>query len=237
MSDTSILPGLGREAVDPDPNVPASDADSVGGDNRRKLLMAGAGAGVIIVGAAAFFLLHGGGSSTPDTLAPVPHGVVSHKAAAATKTKPGSTTLPKVDKHRIVRDPFAPIITAPVATTGSASSTTVSATSTSPATSTTTTTPVTTTTTPVTTTSNAPAGSPIWIELVKTNGDKTATFKVGYRHHQFRQFTVSAPAPSADKGTVFDKEFALIGVQNGQATLQVGDATPFDLAKGVAHVL
>jgi hypothetical protein len=34
---------------------------------------------------------------------------------------------------------------------------------------------------------------------------------------------------------VFDKVFALIGIQRGVATIQIGDATPFDLTTGIAH--
>jgi hypothetical protein len=80
-----------------------------------------------------------------------------------------------------------------------------------------------------------PAGQPLWIRLVSTNGDKSATFDVGYPHHKFHRFKVLAPPPSATRGTVFDKVFALLGIQSGTVTMQIGDATPFDLSTGVAH--
>jgi hypothetical protein len=217
------------------------DSDGAEGGNRRRLLILGAVAGVIVLAAVAYLLLHKGSSSTP-TATVVPHGTVSSAPASkpsATKTTPkkktGSSSLPKTAKHQLARDPFIPLITAPVQTSGGAvSSSTVSAGSTPSS-------------TPSSSTSPSPnpsssgktggktTGGPLWIQLTGTSGH-TATFKVGYAHHKFRRFTVQAPTASSDQGTVFAKIFALISVQNGEATVQIGDAAPFILTTGVAHV-
>jgi hypothetical protein len=158
-------------------------------------------------------------------------------------------TLPKKAKNATVRDPFEALVQPPVATSGNAESTTTvnapgggtdtthgDGTTTTPVTQPTE--PVTQPTQPTTTTTGGgkTVGAPLWIQLTKVNSDK-ATFKVGYAHHKFRRFVVQAPKSSAQRGTVFDKIFALIGIQNGQVTIQIGDDTPFDLTKGVSHVV
>jgi hypothetical protein len=241
MTETSILPGAAPSTdagLDMVPPGPPSDEPE--GGNRRRLLILGAIAGVIVLAAAAYMLLHKS-SSSPTVASPVTStGVVHHATPKAPKppNRKGhagkGTSLPKKAKHQTVRDPFEALVTLPVQTTGGATSTT-----TVPAPTTSTgTTPVVTPPTTGTTTkgSGKTAGGPQWIQLTGTHG-QTAIFKVGYAHHKFRLFDVDAPKPSSNTGTVFDKIFALIGVQNGQATLQIGDATPFDLTMGVAHVV
>jgi hypothetical protein len=217
------------------------DSDGTDGGNRRRLLILGAVAGVIVLAAVAYLLLHKGSSSSPSATV-VPHGTVASapatKPSAATTTHKTTTTksLPKNAKHQLARDPFIPLITAPVSTSGGAvSSTTVPAGS-SPSTA-----PSTGASSPSPNpsssgkTSGKTTGGPLWIQLTGTTAS-TATFKVGYSHHKFRRFTVQAPKASSDQGTVFAKIFALISVQNGEATVQIGDAAPFILTTGVAHV-
>jgi hypothetical protein len=243
MTETSILSGAAPSTdagIDMVP--PGTGSDESEGGNRRRLLILGAIAGVIVLAAAAYMLLHKS-SSTPTAAPPVPSTTVVHHAAPP-KTPKGkghggkSTSLPKKANHATVRDPFLALVTAPVQTTGGAASTT---TVTAPTAPTTGTTPVVTPTTGTTTTTptkggGKTAGAPLWIQLTRTHG-QAATFKVGYAHHKFRLFDVQAPTPTSNSGTVFDKVFALIGVQNGQATLQIGDATPFDLSEGLSHVV
>jgi hypothetical protein len=239
MTETPILSGGATATDDGVGMLPAPpDADGVdsAGGNRRRLMIIGTVAGVIVLAAAAYLLLHKSSPSTP-TAAVVPHGVVSAPAsthpAAKTKTHTGgTTTVPKVGKKQTVRDPFLPLIAAPVDTGTSTGSTTVPAGSTSP------TTPVTTPTpTPTSTTSTGTGntGGPQWIELMSTNGN-TAVFRVGYAHHTFHNFKVQAPKASSDQGTIFAKIFALISVQTNEATIQIGDAAPFVLQTGTSHV-
>jgi hypothetical protein len=244
MSETSILPGAVPSTDDGIDMVPPSTGgDEPEGGDRRRLLILGAVAGVIVLAAAAYLLLHKGSSSTPTAGSPVPSTVVVNSPPASTTQGKGPaskpTSLPKVAKHATVRDPFQALVAPPVQTTGAPkSTTTVSAAPTAPTT--TGTAPVVTPPTATTPTTPPPSGTatgtPLWIQLTRTHG-QTATFKVGYAHHQFRIFNVQAPKPTATSGTVFGKVFALIGVQNGEATLQIGDATPFDLTEGVSHVV
>jgi hypothetical protein len=247
MTETPIISG---EAPPTDSGVgmlPSNeDSDAADGGNRRRLMIIGTVAGLIILAAAAYLLLHKSPSSTPTSGA-VPRGVVvvhhttpakSHTAAkGAKKTK--SVKVVKVAHGPQVVDPFAPLVTAPVATTGApASSSTVTSSSTAPSTAPSTgTQPVTTPSTGTTTTTGTgkTAGGPLWIQLMSASG-QTAHFKVGYAHHKFRDFTVLAPKASSDQGTVFAHEFALISVQSGQATIQIGDGAPFILTTGVSHV-
>lgn len=249
MTETPILPG-GATATDAGvgmlPNDTDVDSSDSAGDGRRRLVILGAIAGVIVLAAAAYLLMHKGSSSTP-TAGAVPKGVVhaappakTHKTVVVHKsvhkgTHKG-TAVPKVAKAPVARDPFAALVTAPVATNGSPeSSTTVTAPTTAP------TQPATTPTQPAPTnngggsSSGKSAATPLWIQLTRA-GTGTATFKVGYAHHKFRVFTVQAPKASSDQGTVFAKVFALISVQDGQATVQIGDAAPFILTTGVSHV-
>jgi hypothetical protein len=251
MSETSILPGAGNPTdagIGAEP--PDSDVEDTDGGSRRRLMILGAIAGVIVLAAVAYLLLH---KSSPATVAtPVPPTAVqstapkAHSGSKATH-KGSPSTLPKVAKQAAVRDPFTPLVVAPIATGDApASSTKVTnptGTSTPPATTVTTTggtNPVTVQPQPTassTTTGNGhTAGSPQWIQLMKVHG-QTATFDVGYAHHKFRRFIVSAPKADSAQGTVFDKIFALIGVQNGEATVQIGDATPFDLETGISHTV
>lgn len=243
MTETPILAGGATATDDGVGMLPAQDDGDVadGGGNRRRLLILGTVAGIIILAAAAYLLLHK--SSSSPTVAVVPHAVV-HAAAPVKHVKPvhkakathkRGSALPKVAKHQAVRDPFAALVTLPVATVGApVSSTTVPAG----------TTPTTAPTTPVVTPTTKPttptgtgktSGGPLWIQLTGASGH-TATFKVGYAHHKFRKFTVQAPKASSDQGTVFAKIFALISVQDGEATVQIGDAAPFILTTGVSHV-
>jgi hypothetical protein len=91
------------------------------------------------------------------------------------------------------------------------------------------------TTPPSTTTGQTTVGAPLWIKLVSVQGTHAAVFDVGYAHHKFRRFDVISPSPTSARGTVFDGEWALLGVQGGTATIQEGDATPYDLSVGEAH--
>lgn len=265
MTQTSLLPSMDPAVGGVNPNDHVDDV--VEGDaNRRKLMAAAGAAGVVIVGAAAFFLLHGHSGSKSDGFAPIHHVTPAVHGGAAKSSHSGGKGkshagpvsgghTPRVDHHSIVRNPFKPLVTQPVAasaatgptpgtTTVKPATTTGSSTTTTPGTSNpgttnpgTTTPPVVTPTQPTHHQGGAPAaGRPLWIELVRTSAH-SATFKVGYAHHKFRSFHVKTPKPTSTSGTTFDKIFALIGVEDGQATLQVGDATPFDLAKGEAHTL
>jgi hypothetical protein len=262
MTETSTING---PATSSDSGIdmvsPAAGVDDVDGGNRRRLVILGAVVGVVVLAAAAFLLLHKGSSSTPDqTFVPrSSHPVAapssaSHSGATKGSSKSGNgsghqsqpTKLPKKAKRPSVRDPFKALVLPPVTTSGTASSTTtVTAPSAQP------TAPVgvqpsqpvvqpvpqptsSSTTTPGH--GGKTTGAPLWIQLMKTHLDK-ATFKVGYAHHKFRKFVVQAPKPSSQQGTVFDKVFALIGIQNGAATIQIGDDTPFDLTTGVSHVV
>jgi hypothetical protein len=245
MTETPIISG---DAPPTDSGVgmlpPSDDGDQADGGNRRRLLIIGAIAGAVILAAAAYLLLHKSSSSTPTSGA-VPRGVVvvHHtppvKAHAAAKSvKKTKVTVVKVAKGPTVTDPFAPLVTPPVTTTGgAASSTTVTAPTTAPSTAPSTgTQPVTTPTSGTTTTTGTgkTSGGPLWIQLTSASG-QTAHFKVGYAHHKFRNFTVQAPKATSDQGTVFAKVFALISVQNGEATIQIGDGAPFILTTGISH--
>jgi hypothetical protein len=252
MSETSILPGATPAPV-ADTSVPVPpEFDGEPTDDRRRLMIIGGIVAAVVVVIAAYLLLHKS-SSSDSAFTPVPHGTPPASAPAtghggSTKTGGsakghGTTTLPKRAKRLNVRDPFKPLVVPPVSgTTQQGSTTTVGAPATGPTSAPTTgTAPVVIPTTqptsagsnpPVTT----PSGQPVWIRLVSTTS-RTATFDVGYPHHKFHRFRVVAPSPSATKGTVFDKVFALLGIQGGTVTLQIGDATPFDLTKGVAHAV
>jgi hypothetical protein len=260
MTETSILPGAvpsSDAGVDSVP--PGTGVEETEGDGNRRLKLIGLVVGVIVLAVAAFMFLHKGSGSSDQTF--VPHstssGPTKPVAAAPSKPKPSGKShhgasgtparLPKKANHSVVRDPFKPLVVAPVAASGAPSSTTTvsapKATPTEP-----TTTPVTEpSTTPVTQptdggTTTVPGkggqtkGAPLSIQLKGVSGRK-ATFDVFYAHHKFRKFVVEAPKPSSNRGTVFDKIFALIGIQNGQVTIQIGDDTPFDLSTGVSHLV
>jgi hypothetical protein len=260
MTETSILPGAtpltesGIDMVPPGTGVEESE----GGGDRRRLMIIGAVVGLLVVVAAAYMLLHKGSSPSNDTFVPQSSHAAPPAAAKAVEAAPtgsgngtaeGSssgkgngtpTTLPKKAKAPQVRDPFKPLVVAPVTggTSTGTTTTTVNAPSTPTVTTpagTQTTPPVQSSTPPPTTTGHGTVqGSPLWVQLMRVNGDR-ASFRVGYAHHKFRTYHVQAPTASSSQGTVFDKVFALIGIQNGQATMQIGDDTPFDLSKGISH--
>jgi hypothetical protein len=242
MTENSIF-GTSPDDSQP-PNGDHEDPDDGGaaGANRRKLFIAGGVAGVAVLAIAAFMLLHGG-SSTSNTAATgaVPHGTVKTPAVAASAPSSAGTKktrLPKKGKVQAGRDPFAALYTAPV-TTGTAVGTTTTVGST-PAPDPTTSAPVTgPTSTPVpvpTSPTVGPLGAPTYVQLLSTKGTQSATFRVGYAHHKFKQFAVEAPAADSSTGTVFANDFALIKVKSGHiATVQIGDGPPFDLGEGVAR--
>jgi hypothetical protein len=252
MTETSILPGAvpsSDAGIDMVPPGPGGDESEGGGANRRRLLILGTIAGIIVLAAAAYLLLHKSPSSTPAASSQAVPSVVQTAVPPTTPKAPKGktsgakpTSLPKVAKHATIRDPFAALVNPPVQTNGApASTTTVSAAPSAPATAppvviapTAPTTPAPPVTSPPPT--NPAAGNPLSIQLTKTHG-QFATFKVVYAHHKFRLFNVQAPKPTSNTGTIFGKVFSLIGVQNGDATLQIGDATPFDLTKGVSHTV
>jgi hypothetical protein len=243
MTETSILPISSGNAQPPSGDDASSDEGGLAGANRRKLLIAGGVTGVAVVAVAAFMLLHGGSSTPSASTSAVPHGTFTHAATAPSGSSTGgggaTTKLPRKSKAQAGRDPFNALFVAPLASGTQVGSTTVV----SPAPSAVPTAPVTVPpvstapTTPPTTTPPAALGSPTFLQLVSTHGVKSATFKVGYHHNTFKRFVVLAPKSSSSTGTVFGTEFSLIGVQNGQVTVQIGDDSPFDLSKGVERRL
>jgi hypothetical protein len=234
MTENSIFP-TGSDNTQPHGEQDSPEEGGLAGANRAKLLIAGGVAGVVVVAAAAFMLLHGGSSPSNVATGAVPHGTFKAPAAAVAHSGGKSTTLPKKSKVQAGRDPFAALYVAPV-TTGTAvgGTTTVGSTPT----------PAPTSTAPVagptpTPTPTAPAvgplGAPTYLQLLSTKGSRSATFRVGYAHHKFKQFAVEAPPSGASTGTVFATDFALIRVKDGVATVQIGDGPPFDLNQGVAR--
>jgi hypothetical protein len=245
MSETSILPGAGSSTEsDADMVPPGTGFDDVeGAGDRRRFLIIGAVAGVIVLIVAAYLLLRGGGSSSPEPFVPSNAGPVPSAAPSAGSggnNNGGHTpTLPKKAKHASVVDPFNPLVLPPVtASTGPVSTTKVKAgpptLPTAP--------PAPVVTAPVPTAPpSEPANpqsnnGPQSIQLKRIHG-RVAVFDVFYPHHKFRRFAVEAPKAGSQSGTVFDKIFSLIGIQNSQATIQIGDDTPFDLSKGVSHTV
>lgn len=249
MSDTAILPGLASGADGSGTRMsPPDDLDQSSANDRRKLFIVGGVAGLLVLGGGYYFLHHGS-STTPTPAASVLHKtpVVHHVAPTPAKASSPvtSTKLPKVDHHPVIRDPFHPLVVAPVSGATQAGGTTTvtsTGTGTAPATGTapgTGTLPVTgtapvVTTPPAGTTSTGPI--PRYVELIKTSGTKSAEFMVGYKK-EFRVYLVDAPASSSTHGTLFDVRFSLLSVANNQVRLQIGDGAPFTLTKGVAHVL
>ena len=232
MSDASILP-----ASDGGTPLPP-DFDEGGGDDRRRLMIVGGIAAVVLVLIVGYLLFHGGGPSN-DNLGPVTRGtppaaLTSPTPAASPSASPtggpgAGTKLPKRTHVVFARDPFKPLIVVPTTGVGIGSVNvngsggsgggftfpSGGAAGGAPAVS-------------------AADGPPLWIELIRTSGS-AAVFDVGYAHGKKFRFDVTAPAPTSVQGTVFDGEFALLGIQNGEVTVQVGDATPFDLHPGVSH--
>jgi hypothetical protein len=266
MSETSILAGAIPSTESGIDMVPPGNGfeDNEGGGDRRRLMIIGAVVGLLVLVAAAYLLLHKSGSASDDTFVPTSShaatagstGSSATGAKTATKgatsgskgsTKGTTATLPKKAKAPQVRDPFKPLVLAPVeGGSGGTTTTTVNAPSnpTTPSNPTSSTPPVTPTQPPVTPTQptttttgkGTTKGAPQWIQLMRVHGDR-ASFRVGYAQHKFRTFNVQAPKASSARGTVFDKVFALIGIQNGQVTIQIGDDTPFDLSKGISHTV
>ncbi|HVW79673.1 MAG TPA: hypothetical protein VHB69_01875 [Mycobacteriales bacterium] len=241
MSDPSILPG--SELPPESGGAPFPDFDDEGGDDRRRLYLIGGGVAVVLVLIVGFLLLHGGGSSSND-LGAVPQGTPnaslvspspnSSTGAGGSGKNAAGTKLPKKTHVLLARDPFKPLFVVPTAPAGGSGSATVGTANVGPGSG--------SFTFPSGGASGGGAptqvpasyGPPIWIELIHA-GSKDAVFDVGYAHGKKFRFDVTAPAPSAVQGTVFDEEFALLGIQDGSVTVQVGDATPFDLRPGVSH--
>jgi hypothetical protein len=230
------------------------DVDEGDGGNRRRLMLIGGVAAVVIIAVAAYMLLHKSSSPTGTFTPPKSPATAGHTGGASHgTTKSGSTkagkVIPKKSRTTLVRDPFKPLVVAPQsAAAGTSTGSNPVSTTTVPQQSTTgtggSTTPVIIPTTPSGggqptggTHGQTTSGSPLWIQLVSTQGTHAAVFDVGYAHHKFRRFKVIAPSPSSSRGTVFDGEFALLGIQGGEVTIQVGDDTPFDLTRGVAHTV
>lgn len=230
--------------------LPVDTEDAVDSDNRRKLAIAGAVVAVLVVFVAAFFLMKGKGgdnAAVPPHVTPPPASTATQTGTTAQAAKP--VHLPKSYAGVVGRDPFKALYVAPKdAPAGSGSSTTTSNGGSSVTTTPTVTTPVTTptgtttgTTTPTGTTtgtSSAPGPNyvPVWVELVKVHGTSSATFVVGYTNGK-RSKTVTFAGVQAPSGvrTVFADVFSLLSIQNGTATVQVGDGTPFDLTKGFSN--
>jgi hypothetical protein len=240
MTETSILPVASDSSQPPNGDFDGADDDGAAGANRRKLFIAGGVAGAAVLVVAAFMLLHGGSSASSAGTGAVPHGTVKAPVAAAGTHASGAgtkTRLPKKSKVQAGRDPFAPLFSAPV-TTGTAVGTTTTVGS-SPA-------PVPTVSAPVagptpvptpTAPAAGPLGNPKYLQLLSTKGTHSATFRVGYKNHKFKQFRVTAPSAGATTGTVFALDFALISVKSDIATVQIGDGPPFQLSPGVARQL
>jgi hypothetical protein len=191
----------------------------------------GVALGVLVLAVVAFFLLKSGGSpaASDSFTAPVHHPA---KAAPAGRA-PAAVTLPKVVTAPVGKDPFKPLYVAPKPVDSAPAQ---SATTTAPATSTT------TTTVPAGTSSGttAPATAsyaPVWIELVSVNGTKSATFVVGYSNGKSLRTTTykSVLAPTNSLRTDFGSVFSLLSIQDGEATVQFGDGSPFDLLPGASH--
>jgi hypothetical protein len=237
MTENSILPGNSDDAPPPSGDQWDSD-ESAAGANRRKLFIAGGVAGAAVVAVAAFMLLHGGSSASTANSAVVPHGTVkSPVVVASSHAGTKSTRLPKKSKVQAGRNPFIALYTVPAATgTEVGGTTTVGAT---PAPDPTVSAPAGGPTTPPTTGPTAPPvgplGVPTYLQLLSTKGTQSATFRVGYSHHKFKQYKVDAPSADASSGTVFGVVFALISVKHNVATIQIGDGAPFQLSPGIAR--
>jgi len=243
MTEHMVPMGGTAVAEPPAPAFPMDFDESTEGGSRRKLLIVGAALAVLVVAVAAYFLTKGGSNPT-DSGFPVAHGKLpassakQHAGTAATKP----IKLPNVFKGHVGRDPYKPLVTAPVVLPSTAPSTsTDGSTSSSTDTTTGTTGSTTGTTTGTGTTPTVRPFHPVWIELVRTSGTRSATFVVGYSNGKSlitKTFdNVDAPRPGSTVGTTFANRFALLSVQNGEATIQFGDGTPMDIAPGAANRL
>jgi hypothetical protein len=228
MTQPQTAFGATAVAEPPAPFLPA-DGEGAGSspDNRRKLAIVGGLVAVLVVAGAAFFLTRGHGSSNGNGNFVVPHGQVRHAAAAGHSVAP--IKLPKQVKQPDGRDPFKPLYTppapakaaAPTGTTAPSTGavTTVSSSTTSP-------------------TTAAPATfAPVWIELASVSGTQSATFVVGYSNgHSTKTVEyANVKAPTNSLRTDFASVFALLSIQDGTATVQFGDGSPFDLFPGAAN--
>jgi hypothetical protein len=226
------------------PPTPEYD-DTAANANRNKLLAVGAAAGVLVLLIVAFFLMKGGGGAdtalgNPPPAPPAASGgdKVAHPA------KDGPVTLPRTYKHAVGRDPFkalyvAPVQAAPKASKDGTDNTVTDPNVLPPVVSV----PPTGSTTGSTgsstgTTSQPPTASyaPIWIALEKVDGTTSATFLVGYSNgKKQKQVSYTVEAPKRALQTQFASVFALLSIQDGTATVQFGDATPFDLLPGFGN--
>ena len=244
MSETSILPDAAAGA--PPVGGPGLGFDDEPTDDRRRLMIIGGAVGAVLLIVVAYLLLHGGGGPSASTSGVVPHGTpqaVTTPTAASSGgsgshggTKAG-TTLPRKSHTRLARDPFKPLVVdnGVAGATAGAGDTTGATVTVEPSQ---TAAPGTAPTTPAE--GGAPSGSlgsPHSIGLVSVKGGTSAVFEVTYAHGKTFRFDVAAPGPGSSKGTVFAQEFSLLGIQGGVATVQVGDATPFDLKRGAVRVL
>jgi hypothetical protein len=231
--------GATAVATPPAPPAPPQFEESAADDtNRKKLMTVAAAAGVLVLLIVAFFLMKGGGDSVDTALGnpPAPPKASTGGDVAPAADKP--VRLPRTYKNAVGRDPFKPLYVEPV-----------KAAPTEPK-------PVDTTTDPLTvppvvstpqtdgtgsstdTTSQPPTSSydPIWIALESVSGTKSATFLVGYSNgKQTKQVRYTVEAPKRALQTQFGSVFALLSIQDGTATVQFGDATPFDLAPGFGN--
>lgn len=241
MSDTSILPGAAAPAGGTAVPAPPGFDDEGGGDDRRRLFIIGGAILTVLIVVVAYLLLSGGSSSSDSgtpTTGLIPHGTPAASAstpAAAGGSSSGAkhhagTVLPRKVKPKL-RDPFKPLITVAVPGAG----TVVGSTSVSPAPSSA---PGTVPTSPAE--GGAPSkslGAPRAIRLLRVHGAKSALFEVSYAHHQVFRYDVVAPSATSQQGTVFAQDFALLGIQGSEVTIQVGDDTPFDLRVGASHTV
>jgi hypothetical protein len=243
---------MGGTAVAEAPVAPVIGGfeDAGEGDNRRKLAVVGAIVGVLVLLIAAFFLLKGGSSPAPAAAAvPAGHSPAGSKPQATHGHK--AVTLPKAFKGHVGRDPFKALYAAPVAAeaktpkvsdpgTGTGSTDPGTGTTTGTGTGTTPSVPAPTTgNTGGTDTGSAPAKSftAVWVELVSVKGTKTASFVVGYSNGKRSKTAAfsNIAAPTKNLRTAFAGTFALLSIQDGTATVQYGDSTPFDLAPGFGN--
>ncbi|MBV9292985.1 MAG: hypothetical protein JO222_11100, partial [Frankiales bacterium] len=161
----------------------------------------------------------------------------SHSGGNATAQHP--IRLPKAFNGAVGRDPFAPLYTPPKAKASAPAST--------PSNSKPGSTPV--VVTPGGSTGGSTSGSgnpgttpaasyaPVWVELVSVKGTKSATFVVDYSNGKRTKTTTfkGVAAPTKTLRTTFGHVFALLSIQDGTATVQFGDGTPFDLATGFGN--
>jgi hypothetical protein len=229
----------GLAVAEPQTALLTTDAvDDSAPDNRRKLAIVGAVVGVVVLLVAAFFLMKGG----DETVAPIaPHVALpaagdngqGQDGGKATADKP--VKLPKSYDDPVGRDPFKAQYTAPVAAKpGDSTGTTTSGTPTTsdPGASDN----VTVTSAPGT--STVPV--PVWVELLRVKGTRTATFVVAFNTGsslKTEKFAKVAVPSTADGSTVFGGVFALLSIHDGVATIQYGDGTPIDLAPGAGNRL